>query len=382
MDDFGELLSRYMYRTGINDGKLAYKIKVSRQTVFHWRNGKITRPNCDKVRLCAAALRLTPEEKLEFVRAAGCPYQDLEVAEPEPNYSDPAPPSLPNYPPPEPTLTFDGLVVPVTGVPIGTPKQFFGRNRELKRVFSKWQHLPLQNIAVVGPKRSGKTSLLRYIKNIHAAREVRAGQTQHWLPNPDDYQFIFIDFQAADMCEEDSLLRYILAQMELEAPDPCDLASFTRIVRQQLKRRTLLLMDEVTAGLQSPKLPDEFWWGIRSLISHHPGRKLGMLLASHKAPAEWGRQDDDNSPSPLLNIIGRTVKMGPFTEDEALELLRHAPTTISDADQQWMLEHSGGWPAKLQVLCDVWWTGQQENQSTEEWQQEALDEMENFQHLL
>ena len=46
----------------------------------------------------------------------------------------------------------------IVGPPITHPRQFFGREQELKRIFGVWKRSPLQNIAVIGLHRSGKTS--------------------------------------------------------------------------------------------------------------------------------------------------------------------------------------------------------------------------------
>ena len=55
-----------------------------------------------------------------------------------------------NSPPPKPPPTRQ---VPfIAGPPLTHPRQFFGRERELRRLFQLWQSPPLQNAAVVGPR--------------------------------------------------------------------------------------------------------------------------------------------------------------------------------------------------------------------------------------
>jgi polynucleotide 5'-kinase involved in rRNA processing len=54
----------------------------------------------------------------------------------------------------------------ITGIQITDYRYFFGRNYELKRLFNLLKRHPLQNAAIIGKKRSGKTSLLHYLKNI------------------------------------------------------------------------------------------------------------------------------------------------------------------------------------------------------------------------
>ncbi len=64
------------------------------------------------------------------------------------------------------------------GPPIAHPRSFFGRARELKRLFNLWQRSPLQNAAIIGPRRAGKTSLLLYLANITTTppEQLRPGQ--------------------------------------------------------------------------------------------------------------------------------------------------------------------------------------------------------------
>jgi hypothetical protein len=85
----------------------------------------------------------------------------------------------------------------VTGTPITHPRDFFGRQKELKRLFNLLKRKPLQNAAIIGQRRSGKTSLLNYLRRITTTpvSELRSGQQSDWLPNPEQYRWIFVDFQ-------------------------------------------------------------------------------------------------------------------------------------------------------------------------------------------
>ncbi len=72
MPTFAELLTLYMERTGIGDTELARRIPVSRPTLVRWKEGVTTRPRYrEDVARCAELLRLTPEERDEFLQAAG-----------------------------------------------------------------------------------------------------------------------------------------------------------------------------------------------------------------------------------------------------------------------------------------------------------------------
>ncbi len=69
---FADLLTEYMERTGIGDAELARRINVNRLTLIRWREGVTERPrHREDVARCADVLRLAPEERDEFLLAAG-----------------------------------------------------------------------------------------------------------------------------------------------------------------------------------------------------------------------------------------------------------------------------------------------------------------------
>ena len=105
-------------------------------------------------------------------------------------------------------------------------------------------------MAVIGPKRSGKTSLLYYLKNITQAEpaELRPGQRTDWLPQPERYQWVFVDFQDSRMGNRDRLLRHLLTNLNMPAPSPCDLDTFMDIVSHYLQMPTVILLVELAVA--------------------------------------------------------------------------------------------------------------------------------------
>ncbi|MEM7017563.1 MAG: helix-turn-helix transcriptional regulator [Pseudomonadota bacterium] len=377
MNTFSDLLNQHMQRAGLGDGALAWKLKLTRQAVYHWRKGHTKRPDCDKVGECADVLRLTPEERAELLSAAGCPYHE--------------PVQESSNPDEQTTVLLDSLVddstapvVPIVGIPITRPEQFFGRDRTLRRTLKKWRHLPLHSMAIVGPRRSGKTSLLNYVKMLGdtARCDNRTNEWREEFPFLQKYRFVFVDFQAAGMCEKSRLLPYLLEELELPVPDECDLPDFADTIRRNLQQPTIILMDEIDVALQCADLDYQFWWGIRALVSNQAAGKLGLLLASHQSPAEMIPEGGQDKPSPFLNIIGQIMHLSPFPDEEARMLLAKSPLPVPEHDIIWMLEQSGGWPSLLQILLDTWLTGQEEELPTEEWQEEGQDRIKPYRYLL
>lgn len=270
----------------------------------------------------------------------------------------------------------------VVGPPVTHPSQFFGRTTELKRIFTLWKRHPLQNVAVIGPKRSGKTSLLHFAKTITTTppAQLRPEQRIEWLPQSEHYQWVYVDFQDARMGQQARLLRHILTTLALPVPTPCDLSNFLDVMSQQITTPTLILLDEIGAALAAPELDMQFWWSLRSLSSTLTGGKLAFLLAAHDLPTQLAQEH--GKPSPFFNIFGHVLKLGPLDHQAAYSLLHSSPRPFTPADCAWLLEQSGGWPFLLQMLGDARLTALEEGATDEGWKEEALARRQPYHALL
>ena len=155
------------------------------------------------------------------------------------NRLDPAPKS--DYPP------F------IAGSPIQDPRNFFGRQREIRIILNLFKYCQLQHAAIIGPKRSGKTSFLRILKAINTSpkTQFRSGQRDN-LPRLEGFCWIYVDFQDSSKHTQQELLKYLLQSMELQLPETvCDLGSFMEIVRCNLQKPTVILMDEIGKAIST-----------------------------------------------------------------------------------------------------------------------------------
>jgi hypothetical protein len=379
-DKFARLLTEAVHRIRIHESKTIKKtIRIVQDElgyglgreggscIEYWRKGHIP-PSVDDVEKLAQELVKRgglDRERLEaFLSSAGHP-QPISVCDV----------LLPMAP-------LEELAPFVVGPPVAQPRQFFGREGELKRIFSLWERLPLQNVAVIGQHRSGKTSLLRYLQKITTtpSAQLRPGQRSDWLSKPERYQWVFVDFQDARMGSRQRLLGHVLKSLDLPVPDECDLNSFMDVVSQHLQRPTLVLMDEIGAGMAAPELDQEFWWSLRSLGSNYTDGKLGFLLTAHEVPGLLAQAH--HKPSPFFNIFGHTLRLGPLSLAEARELAASSPRPFASADVEWILAQSGRWPALLQILCHTRLTALEEGQAGEGWQEEGLSRVAPFRYLL
>ena len=269
----------------------------------------------------------------------------------------------------------------ITGTPITHPRDFFGRQKELKRLFDLLKRRPLQNAAIIGKRRSGKTSLLQYLKNITTTptEQLRPGQKSDWLPYPENYRWIFVDFQDSRRQNREGLLRYILESLKMSVPSPCDLDRFMDTVSSNLDRPTVILFDEIGVGLQRcPELDDGFWESLRSLAPQTNGN-LGFVLATPESPIELARNTGHTSP--FFNIFGYTTILGIMTETEARELIGRSPIPFPAEDVEWILNKSERWPLLLQILGRERLFSLEEGETGDDWRKEGLEQLKPFADL-
>jgi transcriptional regulator with XRE-family HTH domain len=323
LKDFAQLLDAYMKQAGLSDEKLAEHIAVSKMAVYNWHTGKTTSPKRHNVLKCAEILKLTPKQRADFLKAAG------EVS--------------------EQTQALPALI-PVVGVPIVQPCQFFGREQVLSQIHWAWNKPVPESIAIIGPQRSGKTSLLNYLMSICQANQLRADQPKGWPEGwlPRSFQLVRVDFQEANMHQPETLMSDVLRQLKLNVPVPCDLVGFSNQLKQARHQSTVILMDDIEAGLKAPALDAEFWWHLRALGNQG---LLSFVVTAAKPIREWAR--DYGKPSPFFNLFGHTFSIEAFTEKEARELLAHSPEPFSSDEIERMLCDSDCWPEPLQQLCDA-----------------------------
>ncbi len=106
-----------MERTGIGDAELARRIPVSRPTLVRWKEGVTTRPRYrEDVLRCAELLRLTPEERGEFLLAAGFSPDDPPAPEESSTIE-----TVSREAPAKPLVSTE--IVPVTPAPVALPEE-------------------------------------------------------------------------------------------------------------------------------------------------------------------------------------------------------------------------------------------------------------------
>jgi len=364
----GELICYYRKRDDRTQGLLAKWLDCSVPRICRIESGKASpRPQDIEILLQPGHLHVSDEERAQLWLT----FQNDIINQP-PKISHPSEKRFENEP--------DDLDPFVIYKPISYPKQFFGRTKELKPIFTAWEKFNMQDFAVIGKRRSGKTSLLNYIKTIPFApiNTLRSEQRNDWLSSPERYHWIDVDFQNPIMCEQEGLFRYISDCLHISIPSPCTLSQFTERVKIPLGAPTVILMDEISVAFSSAGIEEMFWTSLRSLACD-PRLKLALIVASDRPISEL--MHSYHGSSPLLNIF-RTLDLGPFTEMEARELISCSPLPFDVDDVAWIIEKSGCWPAFVQILCKIRLEALENHESDEAWKHTGLHQMENHPHLL
>ncbi|HEU5015719.1 MAG TPA: hypothetical protein VFT66_24560 [Roseiflexaceae bacterium] len=395
--EFGRLLTAALYRIRSIEDKpiqvvqdeLGYSIgrESGGSAIEHWRKGHVPARQAEVEQLAREIVRRTDFDRswlLKFLRSADNPRADVLCNElfPVPAVQA-ASVTMPSRMAAAPAYhsIIEDLAPFVVGPPITHCRQFFGRELELKRIFNGIGRFPLPHVAVIGPQRSGKTSLLHYLKNICSTppSQLRPDQRHDWLRQPERYTWVFIDFQDVRMSSQEYLLRFMLSALKLPAPEPCTLISFMDTVSSKLLTPTIMLMDEIGAALASDELDMRFWWSMRSLGTSLTNGNLGFIVASHQPPAE--QAEAYNKPSPFFNIFQR-LDLGPLTEPAARALIASSPVPFAPADVEWIVAYSGGWPALVQILSQARLHALENGEIGSAWKDAGLRQTARYHYLL
>jgi hypothetical protein len=303
-----------------------------------------------------------------FLRAAGHPQVSEFVAGIQQTAVDAM--AVPNY---QPLSTLKPFVF---GPPITHPRQFFGRTRELRRIYDWWRAWPLEHVAIVGPRRSGKTSLLHYVRQLPTAgdADLRPGQRPQQLTGFGELRWIMVDFQIARLRTLTGLLSHMIVGFDLPAETSLTLDNVVEAIQDtRLDTRTVVCLDALDVALRDgPELDQRFWWGIRALLNGSQGGNLAFLTASQIPPDLLALECGQTSP--LFNMF-HTQYLDPFTQEEAEALIAASPIPFAAADVAWILTESGRQPALLQILCQERLSALERGETDESWKAEAISQM-------
>ena len=171
---------------------------------------------------------------------------------------------------------------------------------QVRRLFSLWRRTPLQNAVIVGPKRSGKTSLLHYLRQILRAKNLRRISAPG--ARPDALSIPLHRLSRSAHGDEEGFLSQVLYGLGLPVPSPCTLERVIPILSDSPSPpppppRFNLSVAPIAMPISTP-----FLGGLRALAINQVGQpRLRPRQCAH--PHELAARHA-SAGSPFFNIFG------------------------------------------------------------------------------
>jgi hypothetical protein len=284
----------------------------------------------------------------------------------------PEPAEAPEEPPQQPAEVFRVKINPFTfGNPVTAPDRFYGRKDEIGQVVSRLLSAG-ESTSIVGERRIGKTSLLKYLTHPDVARQ--------WGLPPEKFCLVYIDFQGrADITPERFWSR-VLRKIERTVCKP-DLVPRIQDFRQRKQfdlfdledlfedisyegLTTVLLMDEFEYVTRNPNFKSDFFGGLRALAIH---RNVPLITGTRRELVDLCHSEEIKG-SPFFNIFVNIV-LRPFSQEDVSALLAgylaDTGVALTAEEQELVMRLGGGYPFFVQMaghyLLEAKW-----DQETEE----------------
>ncbi|MBI4852133.1 MAG: protein kinase [Acidobacteria bacterium] len=233
-------------------------------------------------------------------------------------------------------------------VAIRDVNQFYGRRKEIARIFSRIGSSRPQSVSIVGERRIGKSSLLNYIY----ASDIRSQQ----LDISANYIFVFMDLQEKRYSNIESFFADLLykvseATSELATPSQTDFDSVRKVFADLHRRRQklIILFDEFDVITANKAFSLDFFSFLRSAANNYDV----AYITSSARELQVLCHTDQIADSPFFNIF-TNIYLRPFSLEEATLLIRE-PSTNSGINLEPFIKDiislSGYFPFFLQIAC-------------------------------
>ncbi|HWP45061.1 MAG TPA: protein kinase [Blastocatellia bacterium] len=245
-------------------------------------------------------------------------------------------------------------------VAIKDPRQFFGRSREVSKIFSRIGASRPQSISVVGERRIGKSSLLYYINH----PDVRA----RMLDRAESYAFIFIDLQQKRRLTLTEFFKELFALIAKEIGDESVTGlepafDSVRAVLERFRsdgRKLVVLFDEFDAITTNRAFDLEFYSFLRSIANNYD---VAYVTSSARDLQDLCHTQLI-ADSPFFNIF-TNVFLRAFSRKEAIELITRPSAEAGlplEGYARRIMEIGGYFPYFLQIACSAYFDHLAENE--------------------
>jgi class 3 adenylate cyclase len=226
---------------------------------------------------------------------------------------------------------------------------FYGREKEVARIYSRIRSAHPQSVSIVGARRIGKSSLLNFI--------YQEQNRQKYLKNNEQYKFIFIDFQERkkiSLPEFFGTLFDLLStelHQQVRIQETPSYEGFKNVMAriQQEGLKLILLFDEFDSITQNLNFDMEFFAFLRALANRYDVAYI-MSSGRHLQTLCHTREIAD---SPFFNIFA-SLYLGVFTINEAKELITLPSKSAGiplEEHTDFLLDVGGIYPFFLQIAC-------------------------------
>lgn len=242
----------------------------------------------------------------------------------------------------------------VTGTEVMDRRLFYGRKGDIKQLFNCIDDEPMQSVLIVGPRKSGKSSLLHHLHDPTVQKE--------WLDAEKDYLFVLGDFDSVHLVTPSDLYSYLLNRLLATLGEPTrpegllDAQVFQKQVKAKIRRRRLVfLLDGIEMAFARGALNVE---AIKTLGDLAGPRLCYIVTADDTLDrlVAWAAVrgvDLGDAATNLNNTFKVVVYPSLLTLDEARNLILEPAAatgvTISADAADFVIELTGQHPFFLQV---------------------------------
>lgn len=239
--------------------------------------------------------------------------------------------------------------------PLSDPGWFYGRQEELRRLFSYLNGASPQNVSIVGQRRIGKSWLLKVVELDETLRT-------KYLTEPDQYTFIYWDLQSEPSLAPNlffkRLIELLLSHLPSGLKAECENVfseddleeSLSEILEllEVAEHRVVLLLDEFAAITRNSAFAESFFSHLR-WIFNRPA--MTCVTASYRSLGEMCHLGPD---SPFFNIFSR-IQLKLFNDIEAkgfiVEPFQARGINVDEATTKAILRLTGPHPCFISQLC-------------------------------
>ena len=240
---------------------------------------------------------------------------------------------------------------------ITNPAEFYGRKREMRRIYSRLSTTRPQCLSIIGERKIGKSSLLHFLSD--------GNNVKKYLQTSEEYIFVLVDLQGkADLNLAgffDILFDEIDAKVNglpaLEVDDANEMSTFYDNFRDLIRSlgqqgmKLILMLDEFESIARNAGFDLPFFSFLRSIANNNDvayvttSRQDLQKISYHQKVRE----------SPFFNIF-TPIPLGGFEESEASQLIQEpsqaAGAPFGAEETEFILDLAGNHPLFLQIACD------------------------------